>query len=856
MQKILFIFLSPLFFLHIQAQENLLQQKISLEANNTTMEDILKQITSIADIHFVYSPDLVNLKKKISFQVNEVPLKNVLDKLFENTDIQYTLLGGQLILKQVKKARKYTISGTVFDSRTREQLIFASIAIPEHAITTTSNAYGFFSFKAEGDIAIHISYVGYKSYVRDLHLTKDTSIDVFLLPDTTSMKEIVISDHSWKQGLYSINTGLMRINMQSLKEIPKILGESDVLKGLQSLPGVQASHEGSNSLYIRGGNPDQNLYILDGVSMYNINHLFGYFSVFNADAIQNTMLYKSGFPAKYGGRLSSIVDMKLKEGNSKQYQGSFAIGTLTSSFSAEGPIGKKASFYVSGRRTYLDLITTPLLYYYNLKNDDSVKVKIKAHFYDVTAKVNINLSEKSHLFFSNYIGGDLFGSKNYTESIEEGGDLKWSNFTSALRWNYKLNSKLFINSTFTYSQFSFNLDQIISGTDTLKRLIELNSNFNSGIIDYSARTDWEYYADENHSFSFGIGATVHDFNGGSVRSFEKLEYESNTFEISNVVPYTMESHIYAEDIWKMSPKISAQIGIHAASIGFAHHYDYSIQPRLGLHYLFNEKWAMKASYSRMGQFLHLSSAGVPGSLSFEIWVPVANYVKPQHSQQYAAGPVFIPNKCWEFSMELYYKKFTDLLERKLYIDEYSGILEWGRNWTVSDGTAKGMEIMVQKKQGKLRGWLTYTLSISDRTADTYLGRMTSTLENSHKHMINCKLSYPVTQKIHFSTLWSFGSGAMVTFPKQKYQSVIKEIPALYYIEGFNNYQLAPYHRLDIGINFTKKKRWYKRTWNIGVYNTYNKRNPNFIEIRNNRFIKYSYFSLVPSISFIMDFNTP
>jgi outer membrane receptor for ferrienterochelin and colicin len=833
----------------IFSQEKVLDKTITIDFHNKNFGSIIREIESQAGCSFVYSPDIIDVERKTSITAKQVKLNNCLDLLFKNTGIEYSINGNQVILKKKRQSTKKVVSGYLEDATNGERLIFATIADQGSQTFASSNQYGFYSLNVpDGPCILTYSYIGFKPIKIIFNVANDTSINLQMFADTTAMKDVVVFDNPEIRNLKSSQTGINLVSMKSLKAQPSLLGEADLIKNLQSLPGIQSGLEGSNTLYIRGGDPDQNLFLLDGITVYNINHAFGFFSVFNSEAIQNTTLYKSGFPARYGGRLSSVVDMKLKEGNSKKLEAKFSIGTLSAKAEVEGPIGKRASFYFSARRTYLDLITKPIVNYLNKHSKDSTKVQFDASFYDIISKVNYQVSDKSKLYLSVYLGKDIYALGDESNTIMNSADINWGNITSALRWNYKHSGKLFSNTTVTYSRFYLFVNSTINGIDTLHRKIILDTKFDSYVDDWALKYDAEYYLSDVQSIQAGAGTVLHDFNKGTSMNKINIDDYKNQIDINNSLPYSSESYVYAEDAIDITKRLRITPGLRVSYLYSDKNTYGTIDPRLNARYLISDKWAIKSSYARMSQFLHMMNIGKPSVLNFELWFPSDKYLKPKYSSQLALGVNYSPKANWEISVEAYNKQLSNLLNQKFITEGSTSIID-SNNFTYAKGEVYGFELFIQKRSGRINGWASYTLSQSTRKQSDLLGPIEYKQEYTHKHLLNINVQINITSRIDIFALMCYGSGASVTFPIQAYQSVYGYLGNAYNINKYSNYNLTPYHRLDLGLNFTTRKKYYESVWNFSVYNAYNQQNPNFIEIRNNKFIKYSYFAIIPSISY-------
>jgi outer membrane receptor for ferrienterochelin and colicin len=558
--------------------------------------------------------------------------------------------------------QKFTISGSIMDAATGEKLIGASVYDSRTLQGTVTNVYGFYSITLPADsVHLVIRYLGYTPKIILLKLEKSETLNIRLTPSNElETVEIVAQTKIEEQSQMST----IEVPIAQIKAIPALLGEVDVLKVLQLLPGVQSGGEGSSGFYVRGGGPDQNLILLDGAPVYNASHLFGFFSVFNADAIKNVELVKGGFPARYGGRLSSVLEINMKEGNQKEYHGEGGIGIVASRLTIEGPIKKDtASFVISGRRTYLDLLARPLIK--SQTNGDSYG---GYYFYDLNAKLNWKLTSKDHLYLSGYLGNDKFYVKdkyegtNFKQELQF--DLGWGNVTSTARWNRIINDKIFCNTSATYSRFKFFIKASQKDEFTGPGGASTNDftlKYLSGINDFSGKVDFDYLPGPNHYIKFGASNIYHIFNTGA------LQYKVADVDTAMGVANTTanESALYFEDDIKLSNKLKVNAGIHLSSFAVKNKFYPSIEPRISGRYFFGNDWAAKASYAMMTQYIHLlSNSGI--GLPTDLWVPTTDIVKPEKSQQVAAGIAKTLFKDrYEVSIEGYYKKMDHIID---YLD--------------------------------------------------------------------------------------------------------------------------------------------------------------------------------------------
>ena len=791
--------------------------------------------------------------------------------------------------------QKYTISGFVNDNENGESLIGVNVIIQEKLVGTTSNTYGFYSLTLpEGSYEISFTYIGFESLKQSVNLNKNISLNVDLISSSTDIGEVTIVAE--ETVVERTQTSIVEVPVQLIKNIPALLGEVDVLKAIQLLPGVQSGGEGTSGFYVRGGGPDQNLILLDGVPVYNASHLFGFFSVFNADAIKNVRLTKGGFPARFGGRLSSVLEIDMKEGNMKKIEGEGSIGLISSKLTLQGPIIKdKTSFIVSGRRTYIDILAQPFIRSANDGNPAGY------FFYDLNAKLNHKFSEKDRLYLSAYLGKDRFylsegdeyssliDNTNYKSTSRDDFGLDWGNVTSSLRWNHLFSNKLFANTTFTYSKYQFNTIYDSYSSEVTPYTTDTDtSNFNyfSGVKDYGAKFDFDYLPNPNHYIKFGLNYVRHNFYPGSLVLYLS-SYERDSLGVENYqVPYdttfnfseALESNdafFYVEDDIKVNDQLKVNLGMHLGYFNTNNKTYYSFQPRFSSRYLINNDWSLKASYAEMQQNIHLltgSGAGLPT----DIWVPSTDSVPPQYSKQvaFAANKNFL-NGLLEVSIEGYYKSMSELITLKPGA-EIIGFDDW-KNKVDTNGIGRsyGAELFIQKKKGKTTGWIGYTLSFSERKFEGVNFGKWYPYKFDRRHDFSLVMSHEFSDNFDIGLTWVYGSGNNMTFLESRYPSVningningIDEgsVGELEYYPTRNNLRLPAYHRLDIGLNFHKKKKWGDRTISVGAYNVYNRKNPFFlsvndkIEVQNGvptstRVVQQtSLFPIIPSISYKFKF---
>jgi hypothetical protein len=757
------------------------------------------------------------------------------------------------------KAQNATISGSITDAQTGEPLLSANIYNSETLSGTASNTYGFYSLKQlRGTISLSATFTGYQSFSTTFKLTNDTVINIALEP-IIELDEVLVTGQSPLQNIRSTQMGTIQLSPAKTEILPALLGETDIIKTFQLMPGVQGGTEGTSGFYVRGGGPDQNLILLDGVPVYNVSHLFGFMSVFNSDAIRNVTLIKGGFPARYGGRLSSVLDIRMKEGNNQEFKGSASIGILSSKLTLEGPIkSDKTSFMFSGRRSYVDLLSYPFQMMANKKTGEDENAWVGYFLQDFNAKINHTFNDQHRLYLSVYTGKDKFflnDKYEYTDTYSYEGNetsikykskdkirLQWGNTTGALRWNNIINNELFANLTATVSDYKFRIfedyeeeriDQIENKTEKSVYFYE----YYSQIRDYGLKADFDFVPSPRHYLRFGLHNTLHYFSPGV--TVNKDYYDSGSTPIDTIygnknIPAN-EMMVYVEDDITLSPAIGLNAGLHYSNFNVQGTTYHSLEPRLSARFMLGKRISAKASYTIMQQYLHLlanSSMGLPTDL----WVPATKNIKPQKSQQAALGLAYAPNTIYELSVEGYYKymeNMIDYAEGSSFFELDQG--DWEDLVTSGDGESYGVEFLAQKHQGRLSGWVGYTLSWANRQFDEIGSGKTYPYKYDSRHDISIVSTIKLSEKTDFGAAWVFRTGYPFTMEDEEFHSpfnFFKEPNSQYndpntveHFENRNNYRMPDYHRLDFGFNFHKQKKHVYRTWSLGVYNAYARKNP-------------------------------
>ena len=829
-----------LFALQTQAQKA--ETKLSFSIRNATLEEFVKRIENSTGFSFIYGEE-VKINHRLTLDVKQKTIPEILNLAFANEPVKYQITGRHILLQKKKQkpvSRKFTISGYVTDGTSSETLIGANILESRQQQGTTTNPYGFYSITLPaGETELSFSYLGYTTRQYKLELSKDTLINV-LMQDNNQLEEVVIISDKAEAGITATQMGAQEIPIAQIKNTPSILGEADVMKTIQLMPGVQAGVEGSAGLYVRGGGPDQNLILLDGVPVYNVDHLFGFFSVFTPEAVKKVTLFKSSFPARFGGRLSSVVDVRSNDGDMKKYHGTLSVGLLSSKIQLEGPIIRdKTSFNISARRSYIDLIAKPFM-----PKDD----KISYYFYDINAKINHKFSDRSRLFLTFYNGKDSYYFKTTDSSSSMYKDkmsLNWGNTIATARWNYIFNQKLFSNTTVAYNKYRMDANSTVyTKTNLIESISESNyhSNYHSGICDWSYLIDFDYNPTPAHHIKFGAGYLHHDFRPEVATSKIQEKEDGITKQdtlynsISNSTIQAHEVSAYIEDNFDIGSRLRMNVGLHLSMFRVQRRNYFSVQPRVSARYQLTRHTALKASYTKMSQYIHLLSS-TPISMPTDLWVPVTSKIKPMQAHQYSLGSYYTGLTGWEFSVEGYYKQMRNVLEYKEGVSFLGSSSGWENKVEMGKGRSMGIEFMAQKTTGKTTGWIAYTLAKSDRKFA--VGGINNgerfPYKYDRRHNLSLVVNHKFSNRIDIGASWIFSTGGTATIAEEVTAIIRPGEDAIQqkdYIEKRNNYRLPASHRLNIGVNFNKKTKHGVRTWNISLYNAYNAMNPTMIYSNN------------------------
>ena len=809
-----------------------------------------------------------------------------------------------LLLPWLAMGQNFTVSGTVTDARSGETLIGATIVDARSGKGAVTNPYGHYSLTLRKDsVDIKVQYVGYEPQYFRFALASNREINVRLAP-SVQLNEVTITAERTGD-TRSSQMSATQMTMEKIKSVPVLFGEADIIKALQLMPGVQSGSEGNSGMYVRGGGPDENLFLLDGVPLYNVSHLGGFFSAFNTDAVKNVTLYKGSFPARFGGRLSAVLDVTQNNGNDKELHGNASIGLIAAKINLEGPIVKeKTTFSISARRTYAELFVIPTIMWFNeLGNDDpapdvvnNAKFNAGYWFYDLNVKLTHKFSDKSRLYGSFYMGDDnVYGRIRTVTSLGEdmylGFQNRWGNMIGSLRWNYVLTPKLFMNVSASYTQYQNNIvgsiEKVSARGDSIDSRIK--GDYRSGIREMTANVDFDYTPTPEHVVKFGAHVTRHWFQPevarGSVDYYDSIQMNGAfqmDSEIFNAVIVANELTAFVEDDWSISEAVKVNYGLHFSGFQVEDKFYPSLQPRLSGRVMLNDDWSVKLGYAYMKQYVHLlSTTGI--TLPTDLWVPVTARIKPMESHQVAGGVFYSRSGIADFSVEAYYKQMNNLIEYRDGATFFGSSESWENLVYAGRGWSYGIEFLVQREIGNLTGWIGYTWSRTMRQFDRE-GQMINNgkpfpAKYDRRHDLSIVLSYKFNPRIDVSATWVFSTGNTATLATQRYP-IASDDPedynadangmgagSLAYFDGRNNYRMPNYHRLDLGANFhrvfkTKGQRFKpRRTINVSVYNAYNRQNPYMMyqsattSYRDypSALMQLSIFPILPSVAYTLYF---
>lgn len=866
---ILFMCLSCFAYEASAQGKSLLQQTVQLSRSSGTIAEFLNDLSKNQNIRFFYDAGILP-DKKLKLSIRTWKLKSFLRALLKGTNVGFDEINGQVVFKK-QRYSKVTISGTIKGKADGEHLIGATVYIKELGTGTTSNLYGFYSLTVPpGEYTFVYAYMGYKSIRLKLNLSQNLVQNVALKSQIAQLGEVVVKATREQEieGIESSRMSAHSMKVEKIKATPMVGGEADILKTIQYLPGIQSASTGTSSFSVRGGAYDQNLILLDDAPVYNVSHVMGLFSVFNVDAIKDVKVYKGAMPARYGGRLSSVVDVRMKEGNDKKFSLSGGVGLVSSRLTVEGPIGHKVSFLVSGRYGYVGQTANQLA---QLSENFFPDVRSfgkdnEISFYDLNAKFNVKLNDNNKIYLSAFAGNDHF----FNNVVFQNNTLNWGNQTASFRWNHIFNSKLFGNLTLTHGNFDYAYQ--VNGDAR-------NFKWEANMQQRGAKLDFDYFASPASTFRFGASLTHHKFLPGKITPVN---------DSSIVVPFSLdtrqaiETGLYLNHELSLGKRLLIDYGLRFSSFhnlgnGVQYIYndkgafereqqfaaneimnsEYGIEPRLSIRYLLGKASSMKASYSRTYQYLHLVSTSTVG-LPTDVWLPVDNNIKPRMADQIALG--YFRNfkeGMYSLSAETYYKKIYQVID---YKDNASIFLNKNIETQIKTGEGKayGIEFLLEKKKGKFTGMVSYTLAKVERQIDGINNNKTYAPSYDRRHNLTATLAHTLGKRWQVSASYSYISGVGVTVPQGVY--VANNRPFNYY-SGRNNYKLRDFHQLDLNVTLkSKNKRRWRGEWVFGVTNAYNQKNPFSVYMdhtanvqREPKTLQLFLFGLMPSVNYNFKF---
>ena len=749
-------------------------------------------------------------------------------------------------------SQNHTLSGYVKDAKTGEALIGVSIFVEKESKGVSTNVYGYYSISLDaGQYGVKYSYVGYSSIVKTVQFSEPIRLNIELSETEDLLDEVVVYAKQSDENTKGTQMGKIELSMDKIKTIPAFMGEVDILKTIQFLPGVSSGGEGNTGFYVRGGGPDQNLILLDEATVYNASHLFGFFSVFNADAIKNVSLTKGGMPANYGGRLSSVLDITMKDGNYKSFQGDGGIGLIASRLTLQGPIKEDtASYIISGRRTYIDVLAEPFI------PESSPSKGSGYYFFDLTAKVNWRLSDKDRLYLSSYFGRDIFSFQN--KDLDFNFKVPWGNATASLRWNHLFSDKLFVNTTGVFTDYNFAFEGGSNG---------FNFRLGSGIRDFNLKQDYTYYHNSLHNIKFGWNYTFHRFIPSSL-SASSGDVEFNT--IDEIKIFGNEYAIYFQDEWDVNENLKINLGFRLSAyqhVGpFTRYYKnpntgatdsttsysnfeaiktyFGPEPRISARYLLPDNSSFKFGFAHNYQYIHLASISSV-SLPTDLWFPSTENVKPQIGTQYSIGYFrnFLQNN-YEASVEVYYKDLNNLIEYKensFPEDNLNNNVD--NQLTFGNGYSYGAEFFIKKRTGDFNGWIGYTYSKTMRKFDAIDNGEWFPAKYDRRNDLSLVGQFQINKRVNIGAVFVYATGNSISLPERRWFS-LEENRIITVWSKRNQYRLNPYHRLDISLTINSKpfkkkvnietskvekvNKKVTSSWNFSVYNAYNRANPYFI----------------------------
>ena len=868
------------------SQTSVLDKQLSLNLENVTIKTALQEIEQEGAVSIAFS-NLAALDKKITAQYTKKTIKYILEDLLPANGLDYKVIGSNITIFSSKKkalelssVRKenegYSVSGYVYDAATGEALIGATVYEEETYMGTSTNNFGFFSLQLTlGQHNLIFSFIGFEE--QKITVNKSQQLKVNLLAASSLLEEIVVTVDKNEEVVQSSTIGKLELKVSEINAIPAAVGEVDVLKAITLLPGIKQGVDAASGFYVRGGSPDQNLILMDGVPLYNPYHLWGFLSTFNADAINNIELTKGTFPARYGGRLSSVLDITMKDGNNQKWDKELSVGLLSAKAKVSGPLIKdKSSLMITARRTYADLIIVPIRNAQQKSAEDAPKEAY--NFMDFNLKYNYKFSEKDRLYVSGFYSRDKYAFKNKNTTSESERNQGWGNAIASARWNHLFSPKMFVNTTAYFSNYNYFTQEKFKNLDA-SFVQENNIEYDSKINDFGIKQDYEFFPNNHHKIRFGLSYIQHYFTPGV--NFSRLQTGEEDFNLKtgNEEIDAPEIDVYIEDDYDINTWLKLNIGVHASAFFTKNKTYTSVQPRISARVLVNNNLSLKAGYSTMTQYMHLlTNSGI--AQASDLWVPSTDKIKPQESSQYALGAALNLDG-WMLELDAYYKDMSNLIEYKAGANYASSSISWEEKIEIGKGDSYGGEIFLKKTSGKLTAWLGYTLSWTNRKFDKINFGKSFPYKYDRRHDISWVGSYKLSEKWSLNASWVYFTGSAATFPEVAYvapnftgetEASQYWVPlgasisgSLIYSSGIiessknrNNYRLPDYHKLDISATRKWVKSKMTQELTLGATNLYNRQNPSFYIQEtfiggDTRYSTRTMFPLLPSVNYKISF---
>jgi outer membrane receptor for ferrienterochelin and colicin len=878
-----------------------LETRVDFKVEQLNLAEALVQLGKEAGIPISFSDNILPKNKAISLHISNQKVKEILTQLLAGTDVQFKSIGAQVVLFYKKRVKiYYSLNGYIEEKETGERLIGANIYDRISGIGTSTNEYGYFALKLpEGKVELAVSYTGFNLLEEKVNLSKSKT-QTFALNGSLTFPEIIVTPVTLNDIRIAEPLSADYLQVAQMSKLPSLGGEVELFRMVELMPGVQSGSDGLGGLHVRGGGADQNLILMDGVPIYNPSHSLGIFSVFNSEAIQSVQFYKGAFPARYGGRLSSVMDVRTREGNLKEWSGSIKAGLVTSSARIEGPIIKdKASILITARRTLLDKFIQDRTAKSKAADpyfQETFGVPLQGfsnyNFYDLNGKLNFSFNKKDKFYFSYYNGGDKFLDEDFIQdapfrdfnySDKEIQKYNWGNQIGVFRWNHIFGNNLFLNATLTHSIFQFDVQETIEIDVTPNATIApfkifAGEAYFSRLKDWGAKLDFDYTSRGNHHFRFGVNSTLHSFQPGAFGTDAQVNgapiFNINIDSVLNVSRIDAYEHnAYLEDEFLLGEKVKINMGILANAFVIPEKTFFNLQPRFSLNYQLSKRLRLQTGVSRMVQSLHLVT-GSDATFPNDLWLPSSELVPPQTSWQSILGVQFQPNRSIEISLEGYYKKMNNLtvyLDNSSLRSELSNPFNFtfqpidNENWesqvTRGEGWNYGLEFQLKKNIGRTTGWLSYTWAFADRKFDEINSGRIFNYRYDRRHNFHIALNHRFAKWIDASINWTYGTGLSTLIPVSTVQ-----IGGLTLI-NYEYTRMPANHRLDAGINL------YFKTWKLdqkiylGAYNVYNRANPQYYKITSTpkentdptdpeydfRFYQGSFLPFLPSMSYTISF---